>query len=57
MRTMASSELNMTEANVLASSVFPVPDGPTRRNDAIGRFWFPSPDLLRRIAFETAVTA
>jgi hypothetical protein len=33
-------ESNRNLASALASCVFPVPDGPTNRKDAIGRSWF-----------------
>lgn len=48
-RIMASGVSNMNVASVLASSVLPVPLGPQRRNDAIGRFSFPRPERESRI--------
>ena len=53
----ASSVLNRNSASAFESSVLPTPEGPRKMNDPAGRFGSFKPERLRRIAFDTAVTA
>src|SRR5207248_1796720 len=49
----ACSSPNRNSARVLASSVFPTPDGPRKMNEPDGRFGSLRPARVRRIAWET----
>ena len=53
----ASSSPNRNSASVLASSVFPTPDGPAKMNEPPGRFGSFRPARVRRIAWESALMA
>ena len=53
----ASSLPNRNSASALDSSVLPTPDGPAKMNEPDGRFGSFRPARVRRIAFETALTA
>ena len=53
----ASSELNRNSASALDSSVLPTPEGPRKMNEPAGRFGSFRPLRLRRMAFDSAVTA
>ena len=52
-----SSSPNKNSANVLAVSVFPTPEGPRKIKEPEGRFGSLSPDLVLRIALDTAEMA
>jgi hypothetical protein len=47
----------MNSASVFARRVFPVPEGPQRRKEAMGRLVLPRPERLSLTAFDTALTA
>ena len=51
----AVSSPNRNSASVLASSVFPTPDGPRKMNEPLGRFGSLRPARVRRTAWETAL--
>ena len=53
----ASSELNRNSASALDSSVLPTPDGPRKMKLPAGRLGSFRPARLRRMAFDSAVTA
>ena len=57
MRTIARSSSKRKSASDLASSVLPVPVGPRKRNDPVGRLGSEMPARERRTASLTAVTA
>ena len=50
-------ERDLCKLTALESSVFPVPEGPVKSKDAIGRFAFPSPVRATWMAWVTALTA
>jgi hypothetical protein len=56
-RTIARSSSKRKSASDLASSVLPVPVGPRKRKEPVGRLGSAMPALLRRTASETAPTA
>ena len=56
-RSIDALEPNNSEASAFASSVFPTPVGPRNRKEPIGLSVLDRPDLLRRMEFDTAVTA
>ena len=53
----ALSSPKRNSASVLASSVFPTPDGPRKMNEPDGRFGSLRPARVRRIACDTALMA
>ena len=57
MRMIARSSSNRNSASDLASSVLPVPVGPRKRNEPVGRFGSEMPARDRRTASLTARTA
>ncbi len=57
MRIRLSSESNRAVARARASSVFPTPIGPRKRNDPIGRRGFPMPARARSTVSATSLTA
>ena len=57
MRTIARSSSKRKSASALASSVLPVPVGPRKRNEPVGRFGSEMPARERRTASLTALTA
>ena len=57
MRTIARSSSKRKSASDLASSVLPVPVGPRKRNEPVGRFGSAMPARERRTASLTASTA
>ena len=50
----ACSSPKRNSASVLASSVFPTPDGPRKMNEPLGRFGSLRPARVRRMACDTA---
>ena len=57
MRTIARSSSKRKSARALASSVLPVPVGPRKRNEPVGRWGSEMPARERRTASLTALTA
>ncbi len=53
----ADSSPKRNSASVLASSVFPTPEGPRKMNEPLGRFGSFSPARVRRMAWETDLMA
>src|SRR5665647_2495353 len=53
----ASSSPNRNSASALASSVFPTPVGPAKMNDPPGRLGSFRPARVRRMAWDSALTA